>query len=187
VASGASVTLDGSGSFDPNNFNPPLTLSYLWLQVSGPTVQLSDPTAVKPTFTAPIIPAGGTPATLLFDLAVNNGIGSSGIASTTVTVSPQAFVSKPDTVTILSAVYKTSKSLLNVNATSSDLTGAAQLTLQIPNHAPVLMSNQPPLCLPLCQPFSYFAVVTGVNPIPGSITVTSSEGGSATSFVTKIK
>lgn len=187
VASGATVTLDGSGSYDPNNFNPPLTLSYLWLQVSGPTVQLSDPTAVKPTFTAPVVPAGSTAPTLLFDLAVNNGVGSSGIASTTVSVTPLGTLPQPDIVTIVSAVYKTSKSLLNVNATSNDLTGAAQLTLQIPNHAPVLMSNQPPLCLPLCSPSSYFAVVTGVNPLPASITVVSSEGGSATSFVTKVK
>ncbi|MGB7622955.1 MAG: hypothetical protein WBN92_11455 [Terriglobia bacterium] len=187
VASGATVTLDGSASFDPNNLNPPLPLTYLWLQVAGPTVQLSDPTAVKPTFTAPIVPAGNLATTLAFDLAVNNGVGSSGIATTTVTVSPISNPPAGDNVTILSAVYKTSKSLLNVNATSSDQSGAAQLTLQIPNHAPVLMSNQQPLCLPLCAPNSYFVVVTGVNPIPASITVVSSEGGSATSRITKIK
>ena len=47
---GALVTLDGSGSKDPNN--DPLTLS--WVQLSGDPVDLSDPSAEKPTFTAPI-------------------------------------------------------------------------------------------------------------------------------------
>ena len=42
------VTLDGSGSFDPNG-DP---LSYLWKQVQGPEVSLSSRTAVRPTFLA---------------------------------------------------------------------------------------------------------------------------------------
>ena len=62
VASGAPVTLDGSGSTDPDAGD---TLNYAWSQTSGPAVTLSDPTAVSPTFTAP---AG--PATLTFDLTV---------------------------------------------------------------------------------------------------------------------
>ena len=49
------VTLDGSGSSDPDG-DP---LSYAWTQVSGPTVALSDATAAQPTFTAPFVALGG--------------------------------------------------------------------------------------------------------------------------------
>ena len=58
------VTLDGSGSSDPDDD----ALSYSWAQVTGPPVVLSDPTAAKPTFTAPFVMLGGE--TLTFELTV---------------------------------------------------------------------------------------------------------------------
>ena len=79
VATGATVTLDGSGSSDPNNNS----LTYQWTQTGGPAVTLSDPTAVKPTFTAP-----ATAATLTFQLVVNNGTLSSAPSSVGITVTP---------------------------------------------------------------------------------------------------
>jgi hypothetical protein len=64
------VTLDGSGSYDPNGH----TDFYTWEQLSGPSVSLSNSHAVSPTFTAP-----STPATLVFRLTVDDGpyLGSS--------------------------------------------------------------------------------------------------------------
>jgi LmbE family N-acetylglucosaminyl deacetylase len=86
VASGASVALEGSASYDPNS-EP---LSYAWLQVGGPTVTLSGATTPTPSFTAP---AG--PASLVFALTVSNGTETSAPANVTVTVkgTPPAFTS----------------------------------------------------------------------------------------------
>ncbi len=45
------VTLDGSRTTDPDAGD---TLTYLWIQISGTTVNLSDASAISPTFAAPI-------------------------------------------------------------------------------------------------------------------------------------
>ncbi|HSX04876.1 MAG TPA: PKD domain-containing protein [Candidatus Saccharimonadales bacterium] len=82
VTSGASVTLDGSGSSDSDG----TIASYAWTQVSGTTVTLSDPTVVGPTFTAPIVT--GAPQTLVFGLVVTDNLGAQSTQDTiTVTVS----------------------------------------------------------------------------------------------------
>ncbi len=77
VASGASVQLDGSTSSDPAG----KSLTYQWTQTAGPTVTLSSATAAKPTFSAPT-----GPASLTFQLLVNNGQQSSSPANVTITV-----------------------------------------------------------------------------------------------------
>jgi hypothetical protein len=61
VASGAAVSLDGTGSTDPEND----ALTYAWTQTGGPAVTLTGANTATPSFTAP---AG--PATLTFDLQV---------------------------------------------------------------------------------------------------------------------
>ena len=54
----AIVTLDGSWSIDPDAPNG-IPMDYSWTQQSGTSVVLSDPTAQKPTFTAPEVGANG--------------------------------------------------------------------------------------------------------------------------------
>ena len=76
VASGATVTLDGSGS-SPTKSN---IISYDWIQPAGHAGILSSTLEVQPTFTAPT-----GPATLTFTLRLTNVI---------------TFVSAEDTVTI---------------------------------------------------------------------------------------
>lgn len=73
----ALVTLDGSGSFDPDNHLP---LSYSWTQTAGPAVSLSSSSVVMPSFTSP-----GAPTTLVFELVVTDNFG---------------LASDPDSVTI---------------------------------------------------------------------------------------
>jgi hypothetical protein len=61
------VTLDGSNSSDPDDGIE----SYLWKQIAGPSVSLSDPQAVQPTFTTPSV-AGNKSTSLKFELTVTD-------------------------------------------------------------------------------------------------------------------
>src|SRR5579859_2900420 len=80
---GLPVTLDGSGSSDPENYGP---LTYGWQQSGGPAVVLSSAAISRPTFTAP-----GTPAVLTFTLNVTSAYGvPGGPAISTVRVTDQA-------------------------------------------------------------------------------------------------
>ncbi|HEU4445335.1 MAG TPA: hypothetical protein VFR94_11740 [Nitrososphaeraceae archaeon] len=81
VNEGNIVTLDGTGSSDPNEDIP---LTYEWTQTAGPSVELSDPSAAQPTFTAPEVAEGSE--VLTFNLTATD---SQGLADPT-----------PDSVTI---------------------------------------------------------------------------------------
>ncbi len=64
---GALVTLDASGSTDPDNN----IVRYQWVQTAGPSVTLSDREAVRPTFSAP----DGASHCLIFRLTVTDATG----------------------------------------------------------------------------------------------------------------
>src|SRR3954469_11116832 len=85
VASGALVQLDGSASSDPAG----LPLHFAWTQASGSPVTLSDPTAVRPTFAAPVIAPGQPAATFTFSLVVSDANASSAPSSVSITVDAQ--------------------------------------------------------------------------------------------------
>ena len=66
VAAGANVTLDGSGSSDPDNDD----LTYLWEQLSGTPVVINNATSEMATFTAP---STSSTHVLEFQLTVSDG------------------------------------------------------------------------------------------------------------------
>jgi hypothetical protein len=75
------VTLDGSNSTDPED-SKGTSLSYQWKQKAGiPSVTLSNPQSVQPTFTAPNVSTGG--ASLTFELTVTD---SGDLQSTDITI-----------------------------------------------------------------------------------------------------
>ena len=104
VVEGTAVTLNGSGSTDPNKS----TLTYLWQQIDGPTVTLSSTKSSKPTFSAPQTTSGF--ASMSFQLTVTdtyglkstdicyvnispNGVGPQAVTGATQTEAPGGVVS----------------------------------------------------------------------------------------------
>ncbi|MCU4716530.1 glucodextranase DOMON-like domain-containing protein [Halapricum hydrolyticum] len=83
VFASTDVELDGSGSSDPEGQE----LTYEWVQIAGPDVDLSDAAAVQPTFTAPDV---DEETELEFELAVTDPDSNSATATATVTVRPQS-------------------------------------------------------------------------------------------------
>ena len=77
VAPGSNVTLDGSGSSDPDGD----TLEFSWTQTSGTDVTLSDDSDAMPSFTAP-----AEDDALTFELTVSDGNGGTDTDTVTVTV-----------------------------------------------------------------------------------------------------
>lgn len=77
VNTGALVTLDGSGSYDPDGD----TITYTWTQTSGPAVALTGATSKNPSFTAT------TAGTYTFSLVVNDGKTNSSASAITIVAS----------------------------------------------------------------------------------------------------
>ncbi len=86
VGSGSPVALDGTGSSANDGGQ---TLTYAWVQSSGPAVTLSGASTATPTFTAPTRAIGDADAVLAFVLLVDDGFSSdTDIVEITVTAPP---------------------------------------------------------------------------------------------------
>jgi hypothetical protein len=179
VSSGAAVSLDGRGSFDPNG----LPLSFQWIQVAGPPVTLVNGTTATPSFVAPTLTAGSPAATIAFQLIVSDAFNSSIPGLVTVTVLPGV-----DQITITNVTYRIGKQRLDVSATSSVATASLFLLDPTkPAPASCAVTPLPGACIPM-------PIVAGVPTAtligvaqPASVTVVSNLGGSQTSPILKLR
>ncbi|MGA1797098.1 MAG: PKD domain-containing protein, partial [bacterium] len=89
VNEGATVTLDGTGSSDPDG----IIDGYQWTQIAGTGVALSDAGAIRPTFTAPQVGVSGT--SLTFELQVTDNGGLTDTDAVIITVADIAPVNEP--------------------------------------------------------------------------------------------
>ncbi|MDY6844150.1 MAG: CFI-box-CTERM domain-containing protein [Thermodesulfobacteriota bacterium] len=92
VDEGVVVTLNGSDSIDPDG----TIVSYLWTQVDGVPVTLSNTTTIAPTFVTP--PVDSTGATLTFELTVQDNGGLRTTDDVSVTVNDNGITGFPDDV-----------------------------------------------------------------------------------------
>ncbi len=126
VATGALVTLDGSGSDDPN---PADLLTYSWSMVSRPSgssATLSDPLAAQTTFTADVS------GSYVFDLVVTDN-GSAASDPSTVTISADRLasisVTPLDWLTTLGfSVQYSARGTYEIAGQKADLTNAVTWT-----------------------------------------------------------
>jgi hypothetical protein len=117
VNEGDTVTLDGSASSDPDSD----TLTYAWTQTSGTAATLSDASNVKPTFTAPDVPADGD--TLTFELKVDDGNGHTATDSVDVKVG-NIVVNQPPVASLTanpSTIEEGATSALDASASTDDV------------------------------------------------------------------
>ena len=92
VAAEASVTLDGTGSSDPED--QPLT--YSWAQIGGvPNVTLTGDDTAQPTFTAPPLGFNEPSLELTFQLVVNDGVQDGPASTVTITVTAPVDLTAP--------------------------------------------------------------------------------------------
>ena len=87
---GATVTLDGSASSDPDG----MIVAYAWEQISGPSVELSDPATANPSFTTSA-EEDVVPATLVFTLTVTDDKGDQASANVSLGITAPRKASAP--------------------------------------------------------------------------------------------
>jgi hypothetical protein len=164
------VSLDGSGSSDPEG----IITSYLWTQMAGPAVTLSDPSTAEPTFTAPDVGPGGE--SLTFKLTVTDSGGLQASDTCNVNVSWQNQPPIADTGPDESALEGTTVTLDGSGSSDPDDGIVAYMWVQTGNVPAVTLSDptaiQPTFVAPACDQngaaLSFELTVTDSGGLQGS-------------------
>lgn len=123
VVSNGSVRLSAVAS-DPNN----LALTYAWTLTNANGTLFASLTGATPTFTAPTATPATGPVRLTISLVVTNSSGQASLAkTTTLTVNPPA----GDTLANNGTLYRTTKSRLTINVTSSVVSPSIVITVTL--------------------------------------------------------
>jgi hypothetical protein len=115
VASGAPVSLDGTGSSDPDAD----TLTFAWTQTGGSAVTLTGANTATPSFTAPTLAPGDPPATLTFELEVCDPEPLCDTDTLVVTVNPPSEVNQAPTANAGADQTVASGASVNLTGTGS--------------------------------------------------------------------
>lgn len=112
VYEGQTVTLDGTGSFDPAG----RSFTFAWSSTDAPDVVLSNAVSSQPYFVAP--PAGANGATLTFRLEVVNSESLSHADTVSITVVDNGITELPDDIT---SIYTANGEILGIQVQGGDL------------------------------------------------------------------
>ena len=116
VNEGDTVSLDGSGSSDPDGD----TLTYAWTQTAGTQVTLDDASSATPSFTAPDVGADGE--TLTLELTVDDGNGHTATDAVAINVN-NVIVNQPPVASLTAnptTIDEGSTSALDASASTDD-------------------------------------------------------------------
>lgn len=143
VDTGETVQLDASGSSDPDVTN---VLSFVWTQVSGPSVTLVSPTTSIASFTAPDVSVA---TNFEFEVSVDDGAGGSATDLVSVLVVPLTQVGPAIATTSATSLSRGDEyTITGINLENADVTigGVAQSVLSNTMTEIVLdLSNLTPL------------------------------------------
>jgi subtilisin len=123
ISTNTLVTLNGSSSRDANGD----TLSYLWSQISGPSVTISNAASVMPSFTA--LTAGN----YVFQLTVSDGKASSSDRVTIVVTAPVTKGLRVQSITV-SVVKIGTRTSATATVAVTDLNGAKVSSVSVKGH-----------------------------------------------------
>ena len=179
VASGGTVTLTANGVTNPSGL--PLAFTWTITNAANNTVYKTiQSTTASTTFNAPTLAPTGTAVNLRVSLSLAN-TGSSTPPfvinnGASVTVQPMP----ADTITLVSAIYRTSRARFDLNVTTTPISASTVLTATISYFDSATQTLKTASAQMINGGAGAYTVTFTGFPTPSSVTVTSTAGGKLT-------